>query len=171
MKRKIFTIMVCSSLFLSSCIGGGGGGSDSSTGSVDNSVSVEGSGVDDYIIGATVKIYKADGTLLETQGDCKTGALGKFKCYVNGIDNETPIVIVLEGGKEDVDGDPNTKNDQKTFEGSLVALSKAKNAVILNPVSTKVVADIYSVSVVIKDDSVYIPSDKAHLQIAKDKQI
>lgn len=125
---------------------------------VETIVTITGAGVDDYIIGGKVKAFKLDGTEVEFLEPCYTGPLGIFECKAKNITEDTPIVIVVEGGKLDKDGDPNTVSDARNFEGALTALSKASTPVVANPVTSKIIAEVLNLSLVVKPDVVYIPS-------------
>jgi len=152
MKRKILLSLTTITLFLFTACGSS------------SSVTVVGAATDDYIINGKVQFYKTDGTKLDT--NCTSGDFGLFSCNLNNINTDETILIVVSDGKIDQDGNATTTEDQKAFEGSLAALSSADKAIIVSPMTSKIITDTLGEKLIVDNDQnlsyingVFIPNE------------
>ncbi|RKQ60592.1 hypothetical protein C7457_1414 [Thermovibrio guaymasensis] len=139
--------------------GGGGGGETVTPSSEVRSVDVTGAVVDDFIVNSEIHLFKTNGSEIKLEFPCFSGDYGKFSCRAIGIDKNTPVLIVVKGGKLDSDGISSTTEDQKRFPGSLLAVTIPQKGVVINPISTKVLANTIGVPIEIKEDYAYVPEE------------
>ncbi|MFM2075861.1 MAG: hypothetical protein RJB34_2166 [Pseudomonadota bacterium] len=121
MKSKLFMALALG-IFLASCGGGGGSGSNAVT--PENAIR-QGYAVDDYVIGGTVKIYNGSTDVI--LNETTTGEKGVFS-WPSNISGA--IRVEITGGKEDVDGSSATLDDQKPFDGKLIAVYFAEKQAV-----------------------------------------
>lgn len=136
--------------------GGGGGGEEEITPPPETSV--QGAGVDDYILNGTVQAWKLDGTPITLKGanggSCTTGEFGIFNCTAVGIDENTALLFAIKGGKLDPDGI--LGGNQTDYEGALLAFAIPKEPVIISPVTTKVVSEILDIVPQVTDNETFV---------------
>ncbi len=141
---------ILSIVFIAFIVGfsGCGGGSTAPT-----LTDIVGAATDDYIIDADVDIYNSKGDKISS--NCKTEDFGYFSCEVSDINSDEQVIIVVKNGKVDSDGNASTKSDQSDFTGSLMAVTQNDKAIIVSPMTSKVV-----VNAIGKDDSLVVDTDK-----------
>ncbi|WP_297442831.1 metallophosphoesterase [Sulfurimonas sp.] len=127
----------------------------------DSVTSISGVAVDDYIVGATVKLYATDGVELKLEEECKTENFGYFNCLVSDTiaSDENILVVVQDDGKLDVDGNMLTINDTKDFNGKLAAVVTLNDSFIVSPLTSNLVAQATGTNLVIDGNISYIASD------------
>jgi hypothetical protein len=125
----------------------GGSGDEESTTTSQESTTIKGYAVDDYILGGTVEVYDMDTSKLIAKTVTKTK--GEFSVDVpKGVN----VLIKVVGGKLDEDGDNSTTDNQKTFNKILVSIastsesSASEEAIMVSPVSTALVASSLGIS-------------------------
>lgn len=121
---------------LTSC--GGGSGTQSANPPVAEKISVSGFVVDDYVIGALVKISDAQTGVVA--GQTTTGARGQFSIELPPGRN---YHVEVTGGKLDGDGDPSTAGDQANFGETvrgMITVALQQKSQIFSAATTGIVA-------------------------------
>lgn len=133
-RKKIYLSLVSTliSLSITGCGNSGTQGDD-----IPNKTQMlHGAATDDYIIDGDVKIYDKNGKLVSKK--CETGDFGQFTCELTGVNENDKLVVIVEGGKLDTDGNASTLVDTKDFSGkSLIATAELGKGVIVSPITTK----------------------------------
>ncbi len=140
---KIISVALIVGLLFSSCGGGGGGGSsapasetstdDKQSSTKDNdtntndsntkSTVVKGGVYDGPIYGATVSIYKKDGTLLGSTNTLgEDGKIGNYSIEIENLPDE--YIVKTRGGKDTGSDGIINQNDEEGFEMSSVGLKE-----------------------------------------------
>jgi len=128
-----------------------GCGGDSSSWS--KSKSVVGAATDAYLIGSDVSVYDLSG--MKISSECKTKDFGLFDCKLPLLAKDEDVIIVIQGGVSDRDGELQTSDDQTLFSGSLMALATIDRAVIVSPLTSMLVAKALNL-----DHKIVVDSDQ-----------
>jgi len=168
--RKLMRLGVVAAVSAAMFGCGGGGGGEYQPPPPSPSTTVQGAGVDDYIIGGTVKAWRLkDGMEVTLKGPngtiCKTGPYGIFNCTAENVTEDMPLLFAIKGGKLDDDGLPG--GNQTDYKGALLAFAIPKEPVIVSPVTTKVVSEVLDIEPVVTENETHV--SEASLTAIDDK--